>query len=212
MSARLNDTEACDPKDRGQQQRERILYAAKRCFIDNGFHAASMANIAETAGISAGLIYRYFESKSAIVQAIIEGQLVERQESIASLQSEQDLAERLQELYRAWRDGDASVMNAALFLEMTAEATRDERIAAALANADRSCGDQFMAWVRKRAGARAAVVDEHSLRVRELVLLAFIEGLAVRAVREPDYDPELVAAAIRCVTETLLDVDSRSAA
>ncbi|MEZ5485674.1 MAG: helix-turn-helix domain-containing protein [Lysobacteraceae bacterium] len=212
MSARLNDTEACDPKERGQQQRERILCAAKRCFIDNGFHAASMANIAETAGISAGLIYRYFDSKSAIVQAIIEGQLVERQEGIASLQTERHLADRLQELYRSWRDGDPSVMNAALFLEMSAEATRDKQIASALTKADRTCGDQFLAWMRERAGSKPEAVDERSLRVRELVLLAFIEGLAVRAVRERGDDADLVADAIRCVTETLLDVDSRSAA
>ena len=40
-----------------------ILDAAKKCFIEHGFHAASMANIAETAGMSPGLIYRYFENK-----------------------------------------------------------------------------------------------------------------------------------------------------
>ena len=56
---------------RAARQRERILEAAEKCFIESGFHAASMAHIADTAGISAGLIYRYFESKSAIVRAII---------------------------------------------------------------------------------------------------------------------------------------------
>ena len=35
-------------------QRERILTAAQECFIGHGFHAASMASIAETAGMSAG--------------------------------------------------------------------------------------------------------------------------------------------------------------
>ena len=45
--------------ERGQRQRDRILAAAQQCFITHGFHAASMANIADTAGMSAGLIYRY---------------------------------------------------------------------------------------------------------------------------------------------------------
>ena len=62
---------------RAEAQRERILCAAQRCFIEYGFHAASMASIAETAQMSAGLMYRYFENKSAIVLAIIERQLQE---------------------------------------------------------------------------------------------------------------------------------------
>lgn len=37
---------------RAEVQRERILCAAQKCFIEHGFHAASMANIAETAQMS----------------------------------------------------------------------------------------------------------------------------------------------------------------
>src|SRR3546814_16038354 len=43
-------------------QRERILCAAQKCFVEHGFHAASMASIAETAEMSAGLIPREFEN------------------------------------------------------------------------------------------------------------------------------------------------------
>ena len=35
-----------------RSQRERILEAATRCFIQHGFHAASMATISETAEMS----------------------------------------------------------------------------------------------------------------------------------------------------------------
>jgi len=54
---------------RAAKQRERILDAAEACFIRHGFHAASMAHIAQTADMSAGLIYRYFDGKAAIVKA-----------------------------------------------------------------------------------------------------------------------------------------------
>src|ERR1700744_4297457 len=60
---------------RAALQRERILDAAEKCFISSGFHAAGMARVAETAGISAGLIYRYFDSKESLVKAIIMRQL-----------------------------------------------------------------------------------------------------------------------------------------
>jgi len=59
-------------QERASAQRDRILAAAKQCFIEHGFHAASMASIAEAADISAGLIYRYFDNKNAIILAIIE--------------------------------------------------------------------------------------------------------------------------------------------
>ncbi len=55
------------PRPRAEAQRDRILCAALKCFIEHGFHAASMANIAETAQMSAGLMYRYFDNKNAIV-------------------------------------------------------------------------------------------------------------------------------------------------
>ena len=204
MNARLSDTEVCDPTDRGQQQRDRILCAAKRCFIDNGFHAASMANIAETAGISAGLIYRYFENKSAIVQAIIARQLEEHRSKMDTLQTEQQLACRLRELFRAWREGDPSIMNAALFLEMTAESTRDERIESTLVNSDRINRENFVGWLQRRAQARGESPDERRLRARALALCVFIEGLAVRAVREPDFDQQLLDEAIEMVLGPLL--------
>ncbi|MGD8359415.1 MAG: helix-turn-helix domain-containing protein, partial [Lysobacterales bacterium] len=72
---------------RKQAQRERILSAAQACFVESGFHAASMANIAETAEMSPGLIYRYFESKNAIILAIIDKQLTVLRRRIRELHS-----------------------------------------------------------------------------------------------------------------------------
>ena len=41
---------------KADRQRQRILDAAEKCFIESGFHAATMAHIATTAGISPGLM------------------------------------------------------------------------------------------------------------------------------------------------------------
>ena len=72
MTAKADSNKA---QERAELQRGRILDAAQKCFIEHGFHAASMASIADTAGMSAGLIYRYFENKSAIILAIVQRQL-----------------------------------------------------------------------------------------------------------------------------------------
>ncbi|MBX7110440.1 MAG: TetR/AcrR family transcriptional regulator [Dehalococcoidia bacterium] len=49
-----------------------IRDAAMRVFVRKGINAATMQDIASEAGMSAGAIYRYFESKDQLVQAVFE--------------------------------------------------------------------------------------------------------------------------------------------
>lgn len=48
-----------------ETRRQQIVDAASACARRSGFHGASMAEIAQTAGLSVGQIYRYFENKEA---------------------------------------------------------------------------------------------------------------------------------------------------
>ncbi len=48
-----------------------ILDAVKYAFAEKGFDGASMQDLARAAGMSAGNFYRYFQSKDAIIEAII---------------------------------------------------------------------------------------------------------------------------------------------
>ena len=56
--------------DPALDRRSQILDAALVCFAKHGFHQASMHDISAEAGISVGLIYRYFENKEAVIAAI----------------------------------------------------------------------------------------------------------------------------------------------
>lgn len=191
-------------RDRAEAQRDRILTAAQKCFVEHGFHAASMSSIAQTSGMSAGLIYRYFESKSAIILAIIERQLAERREDIAMLQTSTDFCARIAEFFEQWRDGDPQVTNATLFLEMTAEASRDPQIARALRRSDLISRAEFGDWLsrgRERGGLGLA---KASSQTRALILQCFFEGLAIRAVREPDLDPSALRAALEAFLPQVL--------
>ena len=87
---------------RADAQRDRILCAAQKCFIEHGFHAASMASIADAAQMSAGLMYRYFDNKNAIVLAIIERQIEEKRSAIRQLHST-EIAARLLQIFEQWR-------------------------------------------------------------------------------------------------------------
>ncbi len=55
-----------------EDRREQILDAAMRVFAQKGFTRATNKVIAREAGITPGLIYYYFESKEAVLKAIIE--------------------------------------------------------------------------------------------------------------------------------------------
>jgi AcrR family transcriptional regulator len=55
-----------------EDRREQILDAAMRAFARKGFTRATNKDIAQEAGITAGLIYHYFESKEAVLKTIIE--------------------------------------------------------------------------------------------------------------------------------------------
>ena len=51
-------------------KREAILKAALELFVERGFFGTAVPEIADRAGVGAGTIYRYFESKEALVNAI----------------------------------------------------------------------------------------------------------------------------------------------
>jgi AcrR family transcriptional regulator len=53
-------------------KREAILEAALTLFADRGFHGTSVPDIAQLAQVGAGTIYRYFEGKEALVNALYQ--------------------------------------------------------------------------------------------------------------------------------------------
>lgn len=55
-----------------QERRQRILAAASACFAENGYHDTTMQDIASEAGVSYGVVYRYFDSKESILRAMFE--------------------------------------------------------------------------------------------------------------------------------------------
>lgn len=200
----MPEADASPGTARAEAQRERILAAAQKCFIENGFHAASMASIADTAGMSAGLMYRYFENKSAIVLAIIERQLRDAHESLSREGPASDLAADLLALFRGWQARDPSVMNAALYLEMSAEGTRDPQVATAIRQADAQLHEDLKAWIARPREQGGLGLPANRAASRAVMLQSFVRGLAVNAVRTPGLDAALVGLAIEDFVRSLL--------
>jgi len=60
-----------ETSSRGEQTREAILQAAYQLFLNNGYHATSMRQIAQTANVALGGIYNHFSSKEEIFLAVV---------------------------------------------------------------------------------------------------------------------------------------------
>ena len=82
-------------------RRAQILDAAVVCFAKRGFHQASMHDISAEAGISVGLIYRYFENKEAVISAMADRHKNEIQEVLERARQAPTLLESLEILFTA---------------------------------------------------------------------------------------------------------------
>ncbi|WP_267552629.1 TetR/AcrR family transcriptional regulator [Rhizobium rhizogenes] len=66
------------PQKLKDEVRDRIVEAAGTVFAEQGFTAARLADVAERAGISTGNIYKYFEDKEALFNAIVTAPIAAR--------------------------------------------------------------------------------------------------------------------------------------
>jgi AcrR family transcriptional regulator len=55
-----------------EDRRRQILQAAVRAFARKGYHACRVSDIAKEAGVAYGLVYHYYRSKEALLEAIFQ--------------------------------------------------------------------------------------------------------------------------------------------
>src|SRR4030067_1624600 len=56
---------------RGERTRSEIMNAAQQLFVQNGYHGASMRQIAQQADVALGGIYNHFDSKEQIFLTVL---------------------------------------------------------------------------------------------------------------------------------------------
>jgi len=60
------------PTAQGEASRDRLYATAMRLIADRGYEATTLRDIAREAGVSVGLLYRYFPSKQAVILALYD--------------------------------------------------------------------------------------------------------------------------------------------
>jgi AcrR family transcriptional regulator len=110
-------------------RRSQILEAALVCFAKRGFHQTSMHDISSEAGISVGLIYRYFENKEAVISAMADRHKKEISEVLERARQAPSLLESLEILFTAHCCEDAPQVVSAFVVDLYAEASRNPHVA-----------------------------------------------------------------------------------
>jgi TetR/AcrR family transcriptional regulator, repressor for uid operon len=110
-------------------RRTQILEAALVCFAKRGFHQTSMHDISGEAGISVGLIYRYFENKEAVISAMADRHKKEITEMLERARQAPSLLESLEILFTAHCCEDAPQLVSAFVVDLYAEASRNPHVA-----------------------------------------------------------------------------------
>src|ERR1700740_1964781 len=115
--------------DQPQDRRSQILDGALICFAKRGFHQTSMHDISAEAGISVGLIYRYFENKEAVISAMAARHKEEIQEMLERARQAPTLLESLEILFTAHCCENQPRVISAFVVDLYAEASRNPRVA-----------------------------------------------------------------------------------
>src|SRR5246127_3421856 len=110
-------------------RRSQILDAALVCFAKRGFHQTSMHDISAEAGISVGLIYRYFQNKEAVISAMADRHKQEIHEVLERARQAPTLLESLEILFTAHCCEEETPVVSAFVVDLYAEASRNPRVA-----------------------------------------------------------------------------------
>lgn len=187
-----------------EARRNQVLTAAADCFRRKGYHGAGMAEISKTAGMSAGHIYNYFDSKEAIIEAIIQRDM---EEMFSVFQQFEDqpgaLLDIMLEGSEQGVDKHMDKEQGALDLEMLAEAARNQKVAFLLQQSDTHARAKMRLLL---TGERSMVKDatDKELDGRINVLFAIFGGLTVRRMLYPELQRDTILLALKPVIATLL--------
>lgn len=192
------------PRQSREVRQQQILDATLNCVRKSGFHGASMADIAAEAKMSVGVIYRYFANKEAIIEAIVANDLAEMRAKFAEWEATPDerLLDTVLEVLEHAIEHKYMCGNAAMALEVLAEAGRNPRVAAIVQAADvqeRELGRNLCR--RLNNGSDPAAMD-----MRGEIIGMIFDGMMIRAICNPDIDRKAMLAELRPVMRILFTV------
>jgi AcrR family transcriptional regulator len=120
--------------ERKAQTRADLLAAARRVFLERGFHGATLDEIAEAAGYTKGAVYSNFDGKDALFLAVLDEHQVQRAKLFAGFLFDEPTPEDVyRTVARLMLEADAREPEwSPLVSEFLTYATRDSSLRAAV--------------------------------------------------------------------------------
>jgi TetR/AcrR family transcriptional regulator, repressor for uid operon len=173
-----------DQTEPGIDRRTQILEAAVVCFAKHGFHQASMHDISAEAGISVGLIYRYFENKEEVISAMAARHKKEIQDVVERARQASTLLESLEILFTAHCCESSPQIHSAFVVDLYAEASRNIQIKNLVGDVLQTAMDGVTDVIARSPEARNAA---HGLAPKELseLIFAVARGMLMRDILQP---------------------------
>jgi AcrR family transcriptional regulator len=157
-------------------RREQLLDAAAAVFLDRGLAEATMADMAEAAGVAKGTVYLYFDSKSALLTALrarYTGQWLEQSGRLDAPPGRGGYARQLRSLLGEMYDFHAANQRLHHLLFHAAEVSEDEPLEQARA--------ALVRFVTRGAQAGEFAVDDPQETAS--FLLDGLHGLLIRCLQ-----------------------------
>ena len=168
----------------GLDRKVQILDAAILCFARRGFHQTSMHDISAEAGISVGLIYRYFQNKEAVISAMADRHKKEISDVLERARLAPTLLESLEILFTAHCCENSPQVQSAFVVDLYAEASRNPEVADLVRDVLSSAMDGVTDLIARSPEAGRAA---HGLKPSELseLIFAVARGMLMRDVLQP---------------------------
>jgi len=173
------------------QTRERLLNAAREAFARNGFHGASVDEIASAAGFSTGALYSNFDGKEDLFLALMEREIDEHAREIAeAVRARPSVSERATGGARRWMmmiEREPNLL--LLFMEFWAYGVRDAQMRPKVA--ERFAQMRRVLTQLIAEGAREFDL-ELALPAEQLAVAvdALADGIARQKLADPDAVPD----------------------
>ncbi|MDP6823521.1 MAG: TetR/AcrR family transcriptional regulator [Dehalococcoidia bacterium] len=165
-----------------EARRNQIIEAARACFLERGFHATKIQDIAKVAGLSTGAPYRYFESKDDIVAAMCSEALDRHRRRFGTLDlaaTSRSIFEELSTVYLAAAHEPGAKDTARLTLQVWEESTHSDNTGEAL-RADFNLIQTHVAEIVKQAQARGEIDNNLDPPSVAQTMVSLVLGLIVQ--------------------------------
>lgn len=189
--------------EKREAQINRILEAARTCFVQSGFRGASMHDICREAGMSPGALYRYFPSKEALIEAIAERDRVNDLRNLAQIGAGPTLIDGfVNSVMNHFKDHHARGMGP-LFTEIRAESMRNETVAACCQKTEGEFIKIFNAFL-SQAKASGQIQPVAEINAIVPMMMAIGEGMMLSDVIGQGVNPVEVEKILRAMAEAIL--------